>query len=317
MKIDLIKTVIKICLFLLLFFTPVFAANQDVKVGKKQSIVQVEARVDKNAVFIGDKIKYTIVVQAKDSVEVELPKFADNLAGFAIRDFGSSEKKFFRKITYQQWYVLDTYTSGKYTIPKTVVKYKLKGRDEWQEIETDEVEIEVKSVLEKAKNAAEIRDIKGPVRFPRKISSYLIGGLLVLVIISGLVIYLARKKKKNEIIPPPPAHEIAYRDLEILRQEQLVPQGRIKEYHQRLSDIIRHYLENRFELRAPEMTTEEFLIKVKDANTLSIEQKGLLRTFLSHCDLVKFAEYGPTETEIDASYDSARVFVEQTKEVIF
>ena len=87
----------------------------------------------------------------------------------------------------------------------------------------------------------------------------------------------------------------------------------IKEIYIELSDIVRHYLENRFILRAPEMTTEEFLDKLKDTDMLSYDQKILLKDFLFHCDLVKFARYGPTEKEIDSSFKSAENLVDQTK----
>ena len=80
-----------------------------------------------------------------------------------------------------------------------------------------------------------------------------------------------------------------------------------------LSDIVRRYLENRFNLRAPEMTTEEFLNGVKDNKALSYEHKSLLREFLLHCDLVKFAKYEPPEKEADLSFKSAKELIDQTK----
>jgi hypothetical protein len=72
-------------------------------------------------------------------------------------------------------------------------------------------------------------------------------------------------------------------------------------------------MENRFSLRAPEMTTEEFLIDLKNSDVLNEEQKSLIREFLSHCDMVKFARYLPGGSESESSYNSAERMIEQTR----
>ncbi|MFC1480537.1 hypothetical protein ACFL5Y_03735 [Candidatus Omnitrophota bacterium] len=90
-------------------------------------------------------------------------------------------------------------------------------------------------------------------------------------------------------------------------------QGRIKEYYVRLSDIVRHYLEDRFSFRAPEMTTEEFMERVKNSSEMLKKHKELLGDFLSHCDMVKFAKYGPTSLEMLDSFQSAERLVDQTR----
>ncbi|MFQ5866623.1 MAG: BatD family protein [bacterium] len=280
----------------------------------EKSPIEVEAAVDRNSISIGDKIRYRIRVKTRKDIEVEFPSFAENLAGFAIKDFGSAERGFLGKKTLVQWYLLDTYTTGKYTIPKATIKYRRKNQKQWQEIETNELKVEVKSVLEKGGKATDIRDIKDPVDFPGKVNPYLILAACVLLGAGGFLwVFLARKKEKKEIIPPRPAHEIAYERLEELKKKDLLSQGRVKEFYFELSLIVRYYLEDRFDLRAPEMTTEEFLLKVKDSQKLSYEHKGVLRDFLSHCDLVKFAKYGPSDTEINSSLESAKKLIDDTR----
>ena len=65
-----------------------------------------------------------------------------------------------------------------------------------------------------------------------------------------------------------------------------------------VSDTARTYLEERFEFRAPERTTEEFLRELGGTDLLTGEQKESLGGFLESCDLVKFAKYEPRETGI-------------------
>jgi len=161
----------------------------------------------------------------------------------------------------------------------------------------------------------DIIDIRGPVDLPGGFPFRLLAILALLVIAAVAAKFLIKKfGGKERVLPPRPAHEIAYDDLRDLKMRGLPGQGRIKEYYIALSFIVRQYLENRFALRAPEMTTEEFLIAAKNRGEFSSELKALLKDFLLHCDLVKFAKYGPTPTEMDLSFESAKRLVDQTKE---
>jgi hypothetical protein len=78
---------------------------------------------------------------------------------------------------------------------------------------------------------------------------------------------------------------------------------------------VRRDVERVFALKAPEMTTEEFLNSLGYSEALSIAHKELLRGFLNACDLVKFAKYAPTRDEAQNVYVTARGFVEETKDV--
>jgi hypothetical protein len=145
---------------------------------------------------------------------------------------------------------------------------------------------------------------------------YIFLAALALILTVILVRTLLKKRKKAEhiITPLRPAHETALEALRGLRDKDYLKTGRVREYYFELSDIARHYVEARFQLRAPEMTTEEFLSTLKDSSVLHTGQKTLLKDFLSHCDMVKFAKYQPDENESEASYESAKRFVEETKE---
>jgi hypothetical protein len=124
---------------------------------------------------------------------------------------------------------------------------------------------------------------------------------------------MRRKKVKAAVRIFKPAHEIAYARLQALIKRDLIKQGRVKEFYETISDIIRHYIEDRFELRAPERTTEEFLAEIRDTSRLSDTHGRALSEFLTHCDLVKFARHSPTTEQIQRTFDLAKNFIEQTK----
>jgi hypothetical protein len=164
----------------------------------------------------------------------------------------------------------------------------------------------------------DIKDIKGPVYFPADyfLLMVILAAITAVILVFMIRFFLKRKKgRRTEVFSEPqkPAHQIAYEALQALKAKNLPQLGKIKQYYSELSDIARHYLENRFTIRAPEMTTEEFLYSLRDSNDLTGARKNLLKQFLNHCDLVKFAKYGPTQDEIEDSFASAKKLVDETR----
>ena len=84
------------------------------------------------------------------------------------------------------------------------------------------------------------------------------------------------------------------------------------EYHTALSDVVRRYLVERFDLPATRRTTAEFLETVARTGRLSAEQRALLRDFLERCDLAKFAPVGASPEEGREAAALARALVERT-----
>src|SRR5262249_34141795 len=97
-----------------------------------------------------------------------------------------------------------------------------------------------------------------------------------------------------------------------LKRRNLIAAGAFKEYYSTLSDIVRAYLEQRFRLRAPEMTTEEFLLTTAREGRLEPVHRRLLGEFLSESDLVKFARHLPTIADSERAWTAARRFVDET-----
>ncbi len=301
--------------FIILIVLGWLVFNQVSAAENKKPTLTVQAAVDKTSVNIGDPIKYSITVRTGSNVEVEFPDFREKRGDFEVEDSGVSERKIFGRKKLVQRYRLKAYSLGEFAIPPAAVKYRVAGAKGWETAETKALEIEVGSVLSETETE-DIRDIKGPLNLPSSLKVYiLIFGLSVLLalVVWGVLIF-KKKAAAEESLPPQPAHLIAYAALKELAAKGYIRRGMIKQYYAELSLIVRRYLENRFNLRAPEMTTEEFLSSAENSQKLSPGQKKLLKNFLMHCDLVKFARYGPSQSEIEASFQSARELVDQTKE---
>ncbi len=297
------------------------AAKETLEKGNSKPHVNVNANVDKAKVTIGDKIKYKITVDFHEGIEVLPPEIKDKkVGGLAINDFGIEESRNEKGgITQEILYTLETFNTGSYIIPAFDIKYKTKPETEEAIVKTPEVFIEVVTTLDE--NASDVRGITPPVAINKSYSRlyYIIAIVFgVLVIAGAIILFLYRRKQKEiEFVPEPlPAHQIAYNEFEDLKALNLISEGRIKEYYYRLSNIVRHYIESRFKLMAPERTTEEFLAEMTVTDRLAGVHKELISNFLEHCDMVKFAAYGPDSREIENAFDSAIKLVDETREVL-
>jgi cell division protein YceG involved in septum cleavage len=196
-----------------------------------------------------------------------------------------------------------------------------KGTDSTQLV-TEELQVTVKSLLGQDAASVEIKDIKGPLSLPEntglQILLVIVFLLLVLLGVAGFLYWQKKSSEKNPVEVQLRPEEIALQELERLLAENLLARGEIKLFHLRISDILRHYIENRFGYQAPERTTEEFLTELSQArsqkNTFPGNHKTLLADFLTHCDLVKFAKHEPTVTESEKTVSICREFIEKTKE---
>jgi hypothetical protein len=159
-----------------------------------------------------------------------------------------------------------------------------------------------------------LRDVKPPVAVPRDYRPlwWALGALLVLAVVGALAYRLLNRARVLAARPPRPADELALEALARLRIDRLLEKGEQVEFYVRLSSILREYLENRFHLRAPEMTTEEFLQAAQKAPELSQKHRPLLGQFLSEADLVKFARHRPQVGDAERAYDAAREFITST-----
>src|SRR5262245_1624863 len=160
-----------------------------------------------------------------------------------------------------RWWTLVGWSPGEYVIESPAVRYRLPG-EELRDSEGDPTRVVIPSLLGGADETADIRDIKAPEPVPPNLRPwYLAGGVLAALL--GLALawrwWLARRRRAVAAPPPRPAHEIAADALRTLRTRHLPELGEWKEFYSALSGIVRRYLEDRFHVRAPEMTTEEFL----------------------------------------------------------
>ena len=293
---------------------PLRAETRDGPVSATVTLAPAEPR-------LGDLMVLTLSVAAQPGVRVEMPSFGDALGRFTIVDFTprteTGEGGASRSV---QRYTLQATMSGRHRVPQLRLEFvdERPGRGDGRprELLTEELAFEVASVLPEEAGAMALRPARLPL--PERESALLARGwawlAAVLVALAGLATLAALRRRREA---PRGVRESAFERasgrLAQLRRRG-VPEGDgVDPWYVELSDIVRRYIEERFSLRAPELTTEEFLLEAGCSPELSPPHRSPLSDFLERCDRVKFARYSPGVDESREALDVAARFLAESR----
>ncbi|MGE5182563.1 MAG: hypothetical protein ACM31C_10895 [Acidobacteriota bacterium] len=284
--------------------------------------VKVDVRAWPAKPTLDDPIYFRVDIDAPAGISVDAPfqETGQRMGRFRVATFTQDLQHTADGGTHRvQTYTLDAPSSGKQRIPPLRLEMiDARGKDasaKPQEILTEEIPLDIAPVKEAAIDA-QMKAAAGPLDPD-------VGGtpwLTILAIVSGVAVvasgsllawraFAARQRRAEQRS----AYDEAIAKLREL-EDRGAPSDEIADaWFVQLSAIVRGYLERRYQIRAPELTTEEFLQEASRASSLSAEHRGLLSQFLERCDRVKFAGYRPDTQESLDSLAAARAFVEDTR----
>lgn len=285
--------------------------------------VTVSAVPDTTVLLIGDQTGFSVTATIPPDIRAELSTAADTLAGKIIilrrdpRDTVSSPDG---TITLTDRYLITSFDTGTYRIPPFYAEVT-EGDSVLRYFSDDSFMEFLRPDITPPDSTDVIFDIVPPRGAPVTFAEIL--PWLVIAAIAAVVLYfLARFLPRNPLrrfvrppAPPEPAHVIALRELQGLLEEELWQKGEIKDYYSRLSDILRRYIDNRYSISSPELTTDETVRMLQKAAVTTRDQMSLVRELLSLSDMVKFAKFEPENEVHVSSYDDAVRFVEETRAV--
>lgn len=281
---------------------------------------------------VGDIIPVSLEVEARKGIRFDMPDLSNTGLG-QLEILSKSER-----ITEKPWggirqkfnYQLTAWETGKHPLKGFKVPYQSETGIR-KVYPVGSRFILVKSLLPKGKSepqlaALSVKKPKKPVGMPPRyfILGWTLGILAGFALLYLAIQYLKRLKNRKPAVPaaefcnlPPKeaAHLIALRRLETLQKKDYLLQQQYKPYYTELAECIREYLENRFQMRVLEMTTEEFLESLTEDRTLAKNHQQILSDFLQSADLVKFAKCSPLPAEAEKSLTLTRQLIEETKEV--
>ncbi len=277
--------------------------------------VELKTQLDTNQIRIGEQFHLDIDVWQPAGVSIGFPEIRDTLmAGVEVlqaypRDTVAEDEN----LKISQRYQLTSFDSGFYEIPPLKF-YILSGQ--WSDsLESNPMYLLVHSVAVDST----IYDVKSPIHMPvsfLEIFPFVVGGLLLVAAIYFAVRYLRRRRKQKGVFTPDkpvdPAHVIALRELDRLREEKLWQKSEFKPYYTRLTEIIRHYMEGRYNIPAMEMTSYDILQTWKQGERPDEDLSAKLNRLLNLADLVKFAKEKPIASDNEENLDRAYEFVKKT-----
>lgn len=298
---------------LLLFFFALLLAHS----GYSQQI-SVKASIDSTLILIGKQSHLSFEVAQPKHMVVRFPLLADTLVS-GVNILGKPKMDTVDlghdRIQVKQTYTVTSFDSALYYIPA----YKLiSGRDTFK---TNPLSLKVITYsVDTAKQS--IFDIKKVYAPPFDWAAFfrmILIIALILIVLAAIVYviwkYVLKKpipfiEKTVQVLLP---YQKAIQELDQISSQKLWQHGREKEYYTRLTEVIRIYMESRFNISALEMTSAEIL---DEARMIQMEYPAAydsLIKLLQIGDLVKFAKWHPQPEENELSLNICYLFVNQTK----
>ncbi len=281
--------------------------------------VQVEAILEPSEVPYYKQSFLRLVVEAPEGVEVKLPDLRPILIEAkllndqsAVADY-SKEPLEEGRVRTTETYALDPIFVQDYTFAPISIAVG----DET--VTVPGPTLRIRELTEAEQVAVEQFDgavVGGPAAMSRPLTErWQFWTLLAVMLVGTLValIYWWRTHKQlQELDSEIDSWAQALMRLDNLSERNLPRQGHYETYYVDLSAILRYYIEGRFQLHAPERTTQEFLAEMMAGDTFDADQQSFLKTFLRLCDRVKFAKHQPGIIEMEESFVQVRKFVEDT-----
>lgn len=306
---------------LILLFCGSFAGAQN---------VIPKASLDTMLLLIGDQAKLHLEVETSIETEVAFPQLLGNkleenievLEGSAIDTFMLDAQHF----RLSQDFILTSFDTGFYVI--SPFWFQIKNGDQIDSACTESLMMYVATIpkLDSLMQALQgPLDIKPPVGAPltfKEVAPWILGIILVAAIIFFIVYAIIRYKRKLPIFggppkPKEPAHIVAFRELDRIKDEKIWQQGLTKQFYSELTDVLRVYIADRFEISAKEQTSDEIISAFKyRTSLLDADSFDKLKSTLEMADLVKFAKYEPLPDDNSSALTCAYMFVDKTKIVV-
>ena len=283
----------------------------------------------RDSVLIADQLEYGFQLDSvAEGTRIALPDFSeasndtltlvrgwqiDTTARLRVRQPGGKGRA--RLYNLRGSIVLAPFEEGNYRLPDFSV---LRGKDT---LLFEGLEMEVKTMpVDTA--TFQIHDIKGQMRYPLTLKELLpwIAGLWLLavaLILTVCLVQVRRRRASGEAnVPRDPAYIVALRELDKWRGDKFWAPERQKAFYSGITDTLKTYIEDRFGVDAPEMTTAELFDALRQAEDLPAELREELRALFECADFVKFAKHTASDEDNAKALPTAVRFVTSTYQTV-
>lgn len=283
-----------------------------------QSPVTLNANVDRTTVTVGDKIRVTLTLTMPADGRIDLPALEQQFGDLEILFVALPvQQPSGGQMQVQLGYDVAAYTVGATRLPPITAEVQL-ADGSVAGATSNEIAINVVSVIPAGENPTDVRDLKPPIALPepeaspaRMIAAAVIAALLVAAV-AFLIVRRMRRPATAAPVPIPISASPEARaraELERIAGLKLVEQGDYKQLHTLLAACIRRYLTERYRFPARAMTTSE-LRRLMDSYGVDRWQGRLTIGLLSESDAIIFAGYEPARTRVEANFEMAYQIVD-------
>ena len=298
--------------FLISYFLILLSPNALAEGEEKFS---VKAEVDKASLTIGERVEYRVTITHDPSIQVLSKVVPAPSDAFEVKEAHDFYEKHGKEIAEGRRFVLTLYDLGEFILEPVTVQYRTAGGEE-RSTETNRLYLSVQSVDTSGKPKADIRDVKTVMKL-RGGWGWIFTLLAVLVLVVGGGIAWWRWRNRSLEGEQPEGPPISPEDEALIRlnrlfDSDLIRRGKLKEYFLELSEILRQYLERRFEILAVESTTSE-IIRSLTSREISPSLLNKIQQVMESADFVKFAKWKPEPSEIVRINQMSKAFIEEAR----
>lgn len=285
------------------------SAAQTIDLSREGIGIAVEYSPD--AVDVAHDFDVTMTVTSPAGKKAMLPDLRDRFGGFRVAEDFSEEPIVDadgKTTVVTRWRLVPEPLAKKYRLAPFVVT--VSEGEASSTFYTAPVLFAPPAALEKVEGDMEIaptRDLP-PLSWKMVgIAAAVLAGLAALCAIAYLVVRKIKLMVKIHRMSP---IERAMYELEVLLKKGLPGRGFFKDFYVELTMVVRRYIERRHAVRAPNLTTEEFLRAAQENAAFTPEAIAELRGFLESADMVKFAGVEATPEMADAATGKAKEYLQ-------
>ena len=311
------KKVFFLILFLCVLVVNSFAKLVSQKYVSDDKLLKIETKIS-TSTLLGAIIPYEINLSYSEDILLNDFDIKETLSNFEIKSsYRSNIKKvaFSKYLNQKYYFFLIKFDIGQFIIKGLSINYKLK--DKTLNYTLPDILITVNSLIDLNKDKLKdqklgLIDIKNIENiFPFNIFLFFV--IIFLIFFIGFIFYnyfydLKIKTLEKKLLP----HQRAFFRLNKISSLNFKDNIEIKAFYIELSEILREYLETRYEIEILDKTTMEVYHTLLRAKFDKKEARSL-RDLMSEMDLVKFAKYIPDNDIIKSHLDFVRSYVINTK----
>jgi len=258
--------------------------------------------------LIGEPIDLLFAINVPDGSTVTLPEFPRDWPPFMIRDMSGVDVTMSGgRMIYRQYLTVILWRPGDYQTPETVIEYQLLNSLDKRRIVVQPAYFTVKTVLNP--DDLNLRPLKIPVSM-FYVSPLTVGTALVGLGVVSSFLWSRRRKIRIAKIDAEASGlhasaRLALDEFKRLNGANVAP----PKVYALVSDVLRRYVQGRFDIQAEEMTTGELVESLHDCRELSERRQHELAYLLEQADLVKFARMQPPSKSADKMLNVAQRWV--------